>query len=202
MKKEEIQNRILEESYNLFKKHGIHFVTMDLIARRLGMSKKTLYVYFGSKEDILLNSMQKRNKERKEQIESIFRSTDNIIEGLITMMQKISREIGEINPVMFEELERYYPKILKLVAKNRVENIDQITKLLRQGQNKGLILANLNIDIISKLLLGQVELIMNHELFPSPEYPRNELFNHMYISFVRGISTAEGQKIISDIMEK
>lgn len=199
MENKEIQNRILEESDKLFRKHGINFVTMDMIAKHLGMSKKTLYVHFKNKKDILLNSTQKRAHERRNHHETILQSASNVTEGLITVLRETSREISQINPVLFEEMERYYPEVSNILEKDRMKNYDQLLKVLDRGQREGLIIPDINIDILSKLFLGQADIMMDYDLFPISEYNREELFNQIYINFIRGISTAEGQKIIEDL---
>lgn len=198
MENEEIKNRILEESDKLFKKHGINFVTMDMIARHLGMSKKTLYVHFENKKDILENNLQKRLQERRKIYEEIIQSASNVIEGLIKMMYETSRDLSQINPVMFDELDRYYPNVSKIIEKDRMENYNQLLRVLDRGQKEGLILPENN-DILSKLFLGQANIFMDYDLFPLSDYPREELFNHIYINFIRGICTSEGRKIIENM---
>ncbi|HAC16821.1 MAG TPA: hypothetical protein DCE78_12885 [Bacteroidetes bacterium] len=202
MENKEIQNRILEESDKLFRKHGINFVTMDMIAKHLGMSKKTLYVHFKNKKDILLNSTRKRTQERRNHHETILQSASNVTEGIITVLRETSREISQINPVMFEEMERYYPEVSNILDKDRMKNYDQLLKVLERGQREGLIIPDINIDILSKLFLGQADIMMDYDLFPISEYNREELFNQIYINFIRGISTAEGQKIIESMASK
>ena len=43
------EQKILEGAYALFHSHGIKCITMDDIAKNLGMSKKTIYKYFSNK---------------------------------------------------------------------------------------------------------------------------------------------------------
>ena len=50
---EDIKQRIVEEAFKLFSQFGIKNVTMDEIARQMGASKKTIYQYFESKEELV-----------------------------------------------------------------------------------------------------------------------------------------------------
>lgn len=201
MENEEIRNRILEQSDRLFRKHGINFVTMDMIAKHLGMSKKTLYVHFKNKKDILVYSTRKRTQDRRKKHENILQSASNVIEGLVTVMRETSREISQINPVMFEELDRYYPEVSKIIKKDRMKHYDQLLEVLNHGQKEGLILPDINNDILSKLFIGQINFLKDRDLFPISDYNREDLFNHIYINFIRGISTSDGQKIIENMID-
>ena len=52
--------KILDLAYYAFNEQGYRRVSMDLVASRLRISKKTIYVHFDSKEEILeiaLNQM-------------------------------------------------------------------------------------------------------------------------------------------------
>src|SRR5690606_41317726 len=50
---EDVKKRIMDEARSLFFRYGFSKVTMDEAAEGLGMSKKTLYRYFPSKEVLL-----------------------------------------------------------------------------------------------------------------------------------------------------
>ncbi|MCU0359257.1 MAG: TetR/AcrR family transcriptional regulator [Bacteroidia bacterium] len=47
----EANEKILHTSLQMFFRYGIKHVTMDDIAKELGMSKKTIYQYFKEKDD-------------------------------------------------------------------------------------------------------------------------------------------------------
>jgi AcrR family transcriptional regulator len=49
----EPQEKILKVSLELFFKYGIKRVTMDDIAKELGMSKKTIYQFYKEKDDLV-----------------------------------------------------------------------------------------------------------------------------------------------------
>lgn len=44
---------IIEASRNLFHQFGFKKVSMDEIAKEAGVTKKTIYMYFNSKEELL-----------------------------------------------------------------------------------------------------------------------------------------------------
>lgn len=47
------KNIILERSANMFFNYGIQNISMDDIAKKCGVSKKTIYKYFENKDDLV-----------------------------------------------------------------------------------------------------------------------------------------------------
>lgn len=54
--------RVLEAAERLFYAHGIHAVGVDLIAAEAGVTKKTLYDRFGSKEQVVVEYLAGRDE--------------------------------------------------------------------------------------------------------------------------------------------
>lgn len=62
--------RILDAASNLFYQRGIHAVGVDTIAEAAGVTKKTLYDRFGSKEALVLSYLQHRDQLWREHVET------------------------------------------------------------------------------------------------------------------------------------
>ena len=62
------KNKIVEQSLKLFFNYGIQHITMDDIAEKCGVSKKTIYKYFENKDDLLHQIIELQVKELKEVI--------------------------------------------------------------------------------------------------------------------------------------
>jgi AcrR family transcriptional regulator len=55
-KRRETSERIIEKGLKLFVKHGYEATTLDAIAEAAGISRRTFFYYFRSKEDVLLSA--------------------------------------------------------------------------------------------------------------------------------------------------
>ena len=82
--------RIVQGGEELFLKAGIRNVTMDDIARHLGMSKKTIYQVFKDKDELVMALVRKKLNEDEEQMNVILKSSKNVIEEMINMMKKLN----------------------------------------------------------------------------------------------------------------
>ena len=80
--KEAMQQRILDTAGRLFYGQGIRAVGVDTIAAEIGISKRTLYNYFPSKDELILaylsrRFLEPRNSERP-LLEQILRQFDRL----------------------------------------------------------------------------------------------------------------------------
>ena len=57
----ELQQRVLHKADELFRTYGIRSVTMDDIAKALGISKKTLYQSYSDKDLLILAKSNKNS---------------------------------------------------------------------------------------------------------------------------------------------
>lgn len=196
----DIYHRILNEAMNLIRKHGIRFVTMDLIAENLGISKKTIYVHFKNKKMLISEVVERRLEEQALVFEEIDSRASNIIEAMVMVMDYGASKFDEINPLAFDELKRYYPDIYQVVKNSRREiNYQNTIKMIEIGKEEALFRSDVEADIASKLFLAQMELMMDHQLFPTMKYSKGDLFKHICINFLRGISTQKGFLAIENL---
>src|ERR1700748_462353 len=102
--------RIILGAEELFLTAGIKSVTMDDIARHLGMSKKTVYQFFKDKNELVLGLVKKKLKDDEDQMCGIMEQSGNVIEQMIAMM-KCSEEIfSRINPIVIHDMQKYHPE--------------------------------------------------------------------------------------------
>src|SRR5215510_15598559 len=55
-----MQERILDVADRLFYRQGIRFIGVDTVAAEIGISKRTLYNYFPSKDDLIVAYLSRR----------------------------------------------------------------------------------------------------------------------------------------------
>jgi AcrR family transcriptional regulator len=58
----EARERIVDTAYDLFSRHGIRAVGVDTVIARSGVAKMTLYRNFASKDDLVLEFLQRREE--------------------------------------------------------------------------------------------------------------------------------------------
>jgi AcrR family transcriptional regulator len=84
---------ILNKVAGLYQKYGIKSVTMDDIARELGISKKTIYNYVCDKDDLVKQVSEFIDRKKDEKLFQHLRDTDNAIEELLEVNVSLNRFI-------------------------------------------------------------------------------------------------------------
>src|SRR3954464_10578935 len=97
----EPQEKILKTSLALFFKYGIKHITMDDIAKELGMSKKTIYQFFKEKDDLVNQLCEAQLKVQEFQFKEVEKLSTDPIHEIILISQKMRALMQSINPNFF-----------------------------------------------------------------------------------------------------
>lgn len=144
-------NCYLNTISNLFNTYGIKSITMDDIAKELGISKKTLYQHFKNKDDIIYKVMQYKIKSEQIEIDKLCCLHLNTIEQLRMISKYTLNKLRELNSLFCHGMNKYYPQIWEKFIGQRKKYILNIIKLnLEIGIKQGIYKRNLNTDFIVK----------------------------------------------------
>jgi AcrR family transcriptional regulator len=193
---EELKN-ILSKVRELYMKYGIKSITMDDVAREMGISKKTLYQYVTDKDDLVGKFIDHEIELRKEDIFKCFRIGSNAIEELFEISIFMNKRIRNQSTAAEYDLKKYYPNHYQKTIKARREGIyNYIMVNLEKGIKEGLYRKKLNKEVIAKLYLWRSENINFDELFTIEEFTSVKLFVELLTYHVRGIATEKGITVL------
>ncbi len=190
--------RIIQGGEELFLTAGIKSVTMDDIAKHLGMSKKTIYQFFKDKNELVIALTKKKLKEDEDQVAEIISRSGNVIEEMINMM-KCSEEIfSRINPIVIHDMQKYHPDAWKQFQnfKSGVM-IHTMEELLTKGIKQGYIRPDIDVKIIARMRMNLVELGFNSTVFPVAEFNTWTVQQQFNEHFNYGICTLKGYKLLN-----
>lgn len=134
-----IREQILEATILVFNKKGMKF-TMDDIARELGMSKKTIYMVFADKQELVYDMVDYCFDSIKDSEQKVMKNA-----GLSTL-EKIQAILGvlpdgykEIDFSQLYILRDKYPRIYTRVEERLESGWDATMELLQRGMNEGVV---------------------------------------------------------------
>lgn len=186
----------------MFFKYGIKAITMDDIAKHLSMSKKTIYQYYKEKNEIVLKLVTEKIREDEGIFDKMHKDAANVIEEVFQMMKCMADSFGKINPVVFYELQKFYPEAwqkFKDFKENYVRR--SVEDSLRRGQEQGYVRMDINIAVLSRLRMEQVELGFNQDVFPTDKFNILDVQIAIVDHFLYGICTLKGHKLINKVKE-
>lgn len=118
----EQRRRVLDASVDIFSRRGYRATSMNEIAAEVGLSKPTLYHYFRSKEDILVQLYEDVMEQSVSSARAIMAAAPDPYEGLrqlIAYRVSYTCENQAIHKVFFEEEDELPPELLRTVIDQR-----------------------------------------------------------------------------------
>ncbi|MCR5887776.1 TetR/AcrR family transcriptional regulator [Hymenobacter sp. J193] len=195
----EIKDRIIVGAVELFMRKGIRSVSMDDIATTLGMSKKTLYKWFENKDQIVLAVMQQRLNREEDDCETAFAQGSNALEAMFSLIQWHRDMLTNIHPSIFHDLQKYYPQAWALFDEHKNTFIlAKVAANIRRGMEEGLYRPDLDVEVLSRLHLAEIELMFNNAVFPTRQFDIQRVNSVIVEHFLTGISTLKGHKVINE----
>ncbi|MCK5537171.1 MAG: TetR/AcrR family transcriptional regulator [Bacteroidales bacterium] len=190
-------DEILAIVFKLYNKYGIKSITMDEVARELGISKKTLYQHFNDKADLVEHTIFRNISKHMLNIQKIQQGELNAIEELLAINKYLTTVIdNEHNPAIDFDLSRYYPKLFKKFHENRRKHtFNSLLANLKKGIKEGLYRENMNPDIIASVHLSRMEKHMEDESLVFQKYHQTELFKEIYTYHIYGICSRKGVEL-------
>ncbi|MCR8556897.1 TetR/AcrR family transcriptional regulator [Mucilaginibacter sp. BJC16-A38] len=190
--------RIIQGGEELFLTAGIKSVTMDDIAKHLGMSKKTIYQFFKDKNELVIALVKKKLKEDEDQIAEIMSKSGNVIEELINMMKCSEDIFSRINPIVIHDMQKYHPDAWSEFQKFKADVlISTLEELLTKGMKQGYIRPDIDVRIIARMRVSQVEMGFNTSIFPMAEFNPWKVQVQFLEHFNYGICTLKGYKLLN-----
>jgi len=193
---EELKN-LLSKVRCLYMKYGIKSVTMDDVARELGISKKTLYQYVNDKNELVQKVVEMELSDRGEGFSKMNCPDLNAVEEIFEVHKLIQQMLKDYNPSTEYDLRKYYPNLFTQVVTIRRERIYNNTLAnLIKGKAEGLYRAELNNELIAKLQLSRIETAFDDKIFTQDELLSPKVFLEMFIYHIRGIANEKGLTVL------
>ncbi len=190
---------IFEKVNDLFMKYGIKSVSMDDIARALGISKKTLYLFVDNKADLINKSIELHLLKEKQDIEEITSISKDPIDEMLNIARHIVKMLRQVNPSTMYDLQKYYKPSWDLMQSlHQIHIYDVIKNNIQTGIEIGLYRENLQPDIIAKFYVGKSLILVDEDIFPMSDYNREKLFTEFINYHIHGIASKKGL----DLLEK
>ncbi len=194
----ETKDRILTRAAALFMRNGVRSVSMDDIAAELGMSKKTLYRTFTNKDEIVLGFMSTHLCQAQGECARFASSAADAVQEMLTISAWADQQFSNIHPSIFHDLRKYYPTAWTLFSAHKTTFIlEQIIRNLRRGIAEGLFRTDLDVEVLARLNLAQIELAFDPHLYPPAQFAPvrvNKVFDE---HFLLGVATLKGHRLFN-----
>ena len=196
-----MKTKIIQKTTDLFLNLGFKSVTMDDIANKLAISKKTIYTHFSNKKDLVEATAFYIFEQINTLIEKIEAEKLNPIKETFKIKEVVSHYLkGEKTSPEFQ-LKKYYPSIYAKLDLKKREIINSCFKdSLKRGIEEGYFRNDINVNLISKFYYLAITAIKNDELFFEDNI--NEAMEYYLEYHIRAIASEKGLKTLNQLLNK
>jgi AcrR family transcriptional regulator len=195
MADQEEKRRIVEAASKRFFELGVSKVTIDEVAADLGMSKKTIYKFFSSKDDLLLAGVRMNMKRIGKEVSSIINSSEPFEKKVATFLVIVGRQVSRISQQFQSDLRRLSPHVWNEIDTFRREVvIGQLKKLFLQAKAEGFFRKDLNVEIFQLILVNAAQGIVNPKILSVNPFSAVEAYKEIVKVLFTGAMTDKGKK--------
>ncbi len=172
---------------------GIRSVSVDDICQDLGMSKKTFYVYFETKDALIDELLQRREQEMLDDLNR--KTKGKTVMNLLLNFMKVMRDLKDVRqvPPLLYDLKKYYPQQLKdHLQRLKMMNRDISARFLQQGIDEGMFRKDLDVAASARIL-ASLHQVMIDKMTEANNHPTIVADTKLAMDiFFRGLVSEEG----------
>jgi AcrR family transcriptional regulator len=193
---EPVSVRIVRQARDHLFSHGYSQCTMDELAAELGMSKKTLYVHFTSKEELMRAVIEDLSREIRASADALFANRQlNFAEKLRGFAEGMVERLTKANPRLLRDLQRFAPGLYQQVAEMREKNIPYVFgRFIEEGQLAGMVRSDINVAFAVQFFLQGMHGLIQPAVMERLKLEPRDLLPRAIELFFGGLLTPAGRK--------
>jgi len=193
----EKRDEILFKAGALFMLYGIKSVSMDDLAREIGISKKTIYTFFKDKNAIVESVVAGQMGQMECDCITFQENSVNAVKELYSVINLLSENMGNIHPSVFYDLQKYHPGAQKLIDTHEKEYVLPIfLKNIERGRKEKLYRTDFDSSIVAQIYVTVNDAIFKHAIIGRPESTVKQVFSESLHFILFGMATLEGKEYI------
>ena len=183
-----VRGRILEGAARLFLRSGFHKVTTNELAGELGVSKKTIYRHFRSKDELVERVMESMMLDMESAIERIVASDADYARKLSMFLRMMGERVANASKTFLSDIRRHRPELwARMQAFRRDHVLRAVGSLLCQGAELGVLRPDVDRELFVLAYLGSVEAVMNPEVLSRSAFSAETAFGTIIRIFFDGM---------------
>ncbi len=189
-----LEEQVISRIGDSFFSDGFSGFTMDDVARENGVSKKTLYRVFPSKNDLILMVVSRKISQVSRQQDRILSDSSLDYRGRLNALLKVVMGVlSQVRRRTMEEMARLHPEVWELIRQRRMELIRRMTDVIREGQDEGLVRRDVPEAFITKYFEMMVDNLASPAAALELDMAPGELMENAIKLFFEGVETPAGR---------
>lgn len=147
-----MKERLLQAAVQQISEYGPRF-TVDDIVRRVGISKKTFYRYYASKEALVSCIVDAALEDVRRQEEVVLAQGLNLVDTMKALMVIEPQLLGPMHEVVKADIEKLYPQEWKKIERYQQHSARQLAAVLDRGIQQGQF-RKVHVPMVTQILIN------------------------------------------------
>jgi TetR/AcrR family transcriptional regulator, cholesterol catabolism regulator len=200
---QDTSERIKAKAHALFMQYGLRSVSMDDIAKDLGVSKKTIYQFYADKDALVDEVMTAVFENDKVCCNANKEKSENAVHELFLAIDFIVAMFKEMNPSVLYDLQKFHPVSFERFVVHKDNFLyNLVLTNIKTGIKEELYRANLNAEIIASYRVESILLPLNPNFQSKLKTTIAKVEEEITIHFLYGMVTPKGYKLITKYQEQ
>ncbi|MFA5833549.1 MAG: TetR/AcrR family transcriptional regulator [Bacteroidota bacterium] len=194
-KENEPKERILEIAKDRFFLKGFNKVTLDELSGDLGISKKTMYKFFPSKEELVKAVVWMMMRRVESEVRRITEQEKPFVHRLADLILFIGKTVGRLSKSFQQDMKRFAPVIWVEVEKFRQEKIvGKVVEMIRQAKKENVFRKDINDEVIVMMLTACFQNILTPDVLAEHAFSPKEAMHTIFHVIFEGALTEDARK--------
>lgn len=191
----EPKERILDLAQDRFFKLGFNKVTLDELSGDLGISKKTMYKFFPSKEELVKTIVQLTLRAAQKEIERITVQDKPFVHRLAEVMMFMGKMTSRLSRPFVQDMQRFAPLIWKEADEfRRAHLLSKVISMIHQAKQENVFRKDVNDEVIVMMLTACIQSIVTPDVLSQHAFsPKEAMYTIFHVIF-EGALTEESRK--------
>ena len=196
------KSKILDFATEKFMRDGFYKYSMDSLASELQMSKKTIYKYFSSKDELVEAIANNFMKETSAKIESVIQLEDDSLTKALRLFEILRMATTRLGDKWVQDIRIHQPALWKRIDEFRTKRAySALGNIIQQGQAEGMIIDKPS-ELIIHLFVSSLRSIVNPDFLYYQKMNFKEAIQHTFEILFNGILTPAGKKVFKKSFNK
>ncbi|MFZ5596535.1 MAG: TetR/AcrR family transcriptional regulator [Bacillota bacterium] len=156
----DVKERIFKGYRDLAFSVGFHAATVDDLSAATGISKRTIYRYYRSKEELISAVIDELLSNAEKGYNKALSVPGTPVEKITSLIVSISKFLKTINPLIIRDLQKYYPHMWERIEKFRAGKALGIINILSDGNSSGYFRETIP-QVFTTALLSSIRDVLN-----------------------------------------
>jgi AcrR family transcriptional regulator len=190
-----LKETIIQEALNIFKREALDKVTEAYMLKKLDISQATFREMFKSIPDLVNQVMEHDLVVQKNEHKRLLDQSPNAVSDIMSLLLHGINQVKNTNPLYYFHLQQSYPQAWQIAMEHLYSySYPQIHGIINKGILEGNFRKDINIQLVTKIIMEQLNMLLNPVLFPPDRYNLAEVFRSIFLYYLRGLCTDTGGK--------